>query len=173
MRNVLHCLLHQHQNSPQNQTVSVAEMVKKRVGGKARFAAALSGSGRKAAKVEAKEQAKDRPAPPKHLQRKIARKVGFLEKVAASKVTLKGRVQKRQRKNDVGKALGGLRESLGGALQEVERQHAEHQDKHKQMGEAVKSSKARLKIQQTETARVKQVSHDVKLVQACPAQSVS
>jgi hypothetical protein len=133
-------------------------MVKKRVGGKARFAAALSGSGKKAAKVEAKQQANDRPAPPKHLQRKIARKVGFLEKVAASKVALKGRVQKRQRKaNDLGKALGSLGESLGGALQEVERQHAEHQDKHKNQGAAVKSSKARLKIQQTEAARVKQV----------------
>eukprot|EP00798_Chlamydomonas_sp_ICE-L_P025259 gene25259-10908_t len=90
---------------------------KVKVGGGKRFKAV-------AAAVKSPAQTSSRltgPAPPKHVQRKIARKVGFLDKVAASK-SLKTRsgVQKKSssKKKNFSKALSDL-SSLSGSLSEV------------------------------------------------------
>jgi len=142
--------------------------VKKKVGGSKRYKTAIK------AKEDGSEPKWTGPAPPKHLQRKIARKVGFLDKVASSApakttsalaakpVIAKPAHSKQQRKKKAARALASL-SPLAGLLDEVERgaQAAKEAGAGGKaahvFGEGVKSSRARAVIMDKETARLHQV----------------
>ncbi len=159
-------------------------MVKKRVGGAQRYAKAASKSG----DIDAAPEKQTPPAAassgrrlPKHLQRKIARKVGFLDRVAATSsvgLTKGSGVSKRKKSKhaDVGAALANL-SSLGGALDEAGREAAAAADAQRAagkrvFGEGVKSARARTVIQNSETARMRMVlQHPV--FKADPLQAIT
>uniref|UniRef100_A0A7S3QWC8 Ribosome biogenesis protein SLX9 n=1 Tax=Dunaliella tertiolecta TaxID=3047 RepID=A0A7S3QWC8_DUNTE len=147
-------------------------MVKKKVGGGKRFKAAQSkGSGNEHLKPSTPQ-----PPPPKHLQRKITRKVGFLDKVASSQpVKLRSGlgatpiISKHQsaarRKQKASKALSNL-QSLSGTLSEVEQElqqqlpsklKKDQQQQRRQFGQAVNSSRAREAVMVQESGRMQQV----------------
>ncbi|KAJ9507800.1 hypothetical protein QJQ45_019290 [Haematococcus lacustris] len=135
-------------------------MAKAKVGGKQRYlkAALRADKDVSASKPSAPSAG---PAPPKHLQRKIAQKVSFLERVVAHAPKLqKAGVQKRRKKvQSSSKALDSL-SSLSTALEAT--QAAPQQVSRRPFGQGVKSSKTRLSLAASETQRMQAVlSHPV------------
>ncbi|GLC44696.1 hypothetical protein PLESTB_000973600 [Pleodorina starrii] len=129
-------------------------MVKKKVGGGKRYKAVAK------AKAQGEEPKWDGPAPPLHVQKKLARKVQFLTKVSenANKLsaTKGGGVSKKAGRK---KALPDL-SSLGAVLEEVSQRDpakASNSSKQKQHGAAVKSAKQRQHILGEESKRLQQV----------------
>ena len=100
------------------------------------------------------------PAPPQHLQKKVLRRVRFLEKVAASRPALAprsgGTHKKRKRQKAVSASqlpdLSTLVASLADAEREVEREAAAPRK-----GLGAGGSKARSRIMISETKRLQQV----------------
>ncbi|GBF95091.1 hypothetical protein Rsub_07675 [Raphidocelis subcapitata] len=135
-------------------------MVKRKVGGAQRYRRAAAGGEGEGGGAEA---AQPGPLPPQHVQRKVNRKVKFLERVAASKkaalaATGGGVAKKRKAKS---KPLPTL-DSLAGALSAVEAavsdskaSKAKQSDKGR--GSSVKRLKARRAIALTETQRLQAV----------------
>ena len=72
-------------------------MVKKKVGGGQRFIQKAAKS-QKEGKDPSEEKHGRGPPPPKHIKRKITKKIEFLDKVAKSSLASKGGVQKKSRK---------------------------------------------------------------------------
>ncbi|GLI70004.1 hypothetical protein VaNZ11_014738 [Volvox africanus] len=133
-------------------------MVKRKIGGGKRYKAAANGQAHALPQPE-----KEGPAPPLHVQKKLARKVNFLTKVSdtASKLALNklssGVSKKLKRK----KPLPDL-SSLGAVLEEEARRASERARdavKRKQRGTAVKSAKERQYILKEESKRLQQVLH--------------
>eukprot|EP00877_Chromochloris_zofingiensis_P009667 jgi/Chrzof1/4954/Cz15g06060.t1 len=102
----------------------------------------------------------DGPAPPQHMQRKISRKVNFLEKVAASKKAVQQHKAGVKKKRKV-KPLPDLK-ALAGSLDELLAQQQVQKPKQQQQQQkglacSVKRLKARALIAAKETARLHQV----------------
>eukprot|EP00879_Flechtneria_rotunda_P017034 GHRR01017838.1.p1 GENE.GHRR01017838.1~~GHRR01017838.1.p1 ORF type:complete len:175 (+),score=66.63 GHRR01017838.1:385-909(+) len=148
-------------------------MVKKRVGGAHRYKAL------KQAADAAQQHHPGGPKPPQYLQRKITRKVKFLEKVAQSstaaalKLQQKGVSKKRKKQQ-----LPSL-ESLAGQIEEMTGQlngQQQHQQDSKRPGRgkssSIKRSKARLAVTVSETQRLQQVLQHP-LYQADPIQAIT
>ncbi|KAG1664374.1 hypothetical protein FOA52_004707 [Chlamydomonas sp. UWO 241] len=98
-------------------------MVKTKTGGGKRFQAAAKAKAAVDAGDADATPAWNGPAPPKHVQRKISRKVGFLDRVAASKAAslgAKAGVTKKSKRGS--KALNDL-SSLSGQVTELLQQH--------------------------------------------------
>jgi len=127
-------------------------MVKKKVGGKQRY---------KAQKTSAAKQLEEPvgPAPPQHVQRKLTKKVNFLERVAASKqasLQLKGTSLKKKKKS---KQLPDLK-SLAGPLEELLKSQGQAKTSSNQQGKrltSVKRVQARADVTGRELNRLQQV----------------
>lgn len=160
-------------------------MVKKKMGGGQRFKAAAK------AKSEGKEPSevwKGRgPQPPKHVKRKISKKVEFLERIAKSSLTSKGGIQKKkahskQKQIDLSSLSGNLeiiakKQSPGfkvGAKRirmnsgakhlklESEPEASTSREARRPFGESVGTNAVRRIILEKETERLQQVvSHPV------------
>jgi hypothetical protein len=138
-------------------------MVKKRVGGAHRYSKVVQ-----AATTPTEDAAG--PKPPQHLQRKITKKVKFLEKVAKSNTALQ--VKKDATKKRTQKQLLNLH-SLAGEL-ELLAQQQQQQNKQTGKGKAcsIKHQKQRLRTGVAESKRLQQVLHNP-LFQADPFQALT
>lgn len=131
-------------------------MVKKKVGGAQRYSTALK------SKMKQDASSKPGPAPPAHLQRKISRKIKFMDKVAATaSLAAKSNIKKKPRR----RPLPDLR-SLSGVLSEAAAEAEEHALKKKadkmKMEHSATSNRRREQIAVREMARMQQVmAHDV------------
>nr|BCL66213.1 hypothetical protein [Volvox reticuliferus]BCL66281.1 hypothetical protein [Volvox reticuliferus] len=133
-------------------------MVKKKVGGGKRYKAAVSGQAPALPQPE-----KEGPAPPLHVQKKLARKVNFLTKVSdtASKLAVNKLSRGVSKKSKRKKSLPDL-SSLGEVLEEEAKRASERANgtvKRKQRGTAVKSAKERQYVLKEESKRLQQVLH--------------
>jgi hypothetical protein len=122
-------------------------MGKRRVGGAARFKH----------KVESPAEKRDGPLPPAHVQRKIARKVNFLDKVANSKAKVlaaKASIKKKvSKKNKPLPSLNNLAESLSDILKQPNPNAASQSLQQRRVVSAV----GRLHTESREAARLKKV----------------
>jgi hypothetical protein len=126
-------------------------MVKKRTGGASRF---------KASKDSHKqEEERQGPTPPAHVQRKLARKVKFLDRVASSKVkalaAVKSLKKRTQRKKKVLPSLDTLAESL--RLVDAAAQQETAKEAGKPDHTRVTSAKGRMHAVAKESSRLQQV----------------
>ncbi|KAK9815410.1 hypothetical protein WJX72_003228 [[Myrmecia] bisecta] len=132
-------------------------MVKKKLGGS---------RGRKVPKASQQDAKADKPqkgtelqgpSPPVHIRKKVARRVRFFEKVAASNpLGARGTIQKKQkRRRQPSAALADL-STLADSLGEAANKLTTKADK-KQKGLGVGGCKARTRITADETARLQQV----------------
>ncbi|PRW20857.1 ribosome biogenesis slx9-like isoform X1 [Chlorella sorokiniana] len=111
--------------------------------------------GDKSAAAAAAEEERDGPAPPQHVQRKLTRKVKFLERVAATGLTTtKGGVakKKKQRPSVALTDLASLTASLNETAAGLEGAAAR-----RQFGKSVGTLKAREKVAEVETQRLQAV----------------
>ncbi|GFR43215.1 hypothetical protein Agub_g4258, partial [Astrephomene gubernaculifera] len=132
-------------------------MVKKKVGGGKRYKAVAN------AKAQGLSEPKwDGPAPPLHIQKKLTRKVQFLDKVSANASTLAAKSGGVNKKTGRKKALPDL-STLGAVLDEVAQRGAgagggkEGKEEKKQRGASVNSAKQRQHILLEESQRMQQV----------------
>ncbi|KAG2493163.1 hypothetical protein HYH03_008585 [Edaphochlamys debaryana] len=129
-------------------------MVKKKVGGGKRYKVVAN------AKAEGAEPKWDGPAPPLHIQKKLTRKVQFLEKVSKNTASLGAKSAGVSKKTGRKKPLPDL-STLGAALDSVAARKAgaagAGDGKHKPRGTAVGTSKQRQHILAEESARLQQV----------------
>lgn len=115
--------------------------------------------GEKAAPAAAAADERGGPAPPKHIQRKIVRKVKFLERVAATKLTAnKGGVAKKKKKRQPSAALTDLA-SLTASLNEAagSLEAAASVGQRRQFGTSVGTQRGRERVAEVETQRLQQV----------------
>ncbi|KAI3437695.1 hypothetical protein D9Q98_000144 [Chlorella vulgaris] len=99
----------------------------------------------------------DGPRPAPHIQRKLTRKVKFLERVAATKLsTSKGGVSKKKQKKAPSLALTNLA-SLTASLAEVAAEDDAEGPGRRQFGRSVGTQKGRARVAEVESLRHQQV----------------
>ncbi|KAF6257286.1 hypothetical protein COO60DRAFT_1640105 [Scenedesmus sp. NREL 46B-D3] len=141
-------------------------MVKKKVGGAHRYKSLKAAGASSSAEVA---EAATGPKPPQHLQKKITRKVKFIDKVAQSSTAAalqanKGlKKKKRKRKSALPdlQSLAGELEQLAGLQDSEGQQQAQQKRQQQRSGKGTKSSikrsKARLAVGISEMQRLQQV----------------
>ncbi|KAL4451626.1 hypothetical protein ABPG75_007288 [Micractinium tetrahymenae] len=114
--------------------------------------------GDKAAPAEA--EGRGGPAPPQHIQRKLSRKVKFLERVAATKLSASkgGVAKKKKRKPSVALTdLSSLTASLNEAAGALDGGGGGGGGRRHAFGSSVGTQKGREQVAEVETARLQQV----------------